>query len=35
MSALQDEICRKQMTGNAAAEKAYQTALELLKEYGM
>lgn len=35
MSALQDEICQKKMTGNAAAEKAYKTALELLKEYGM
>ena len=34
MSALQDDICQRQETGNTAAQKAYQVALELLKEYG-
>ena len=34
MRTLQNEICQQQETGNASAGKAYQTALDLLKEYG-
>ena len=34
MRALQNDICRQQETGNASAVKAYQAALDLLKEYG-
>ena len=33
MSALQDDICQRQETGNAAAGKAYQAALDLCNYY--
>ena len=34
MRTLQDDICQRQETGNASAEKVYQAALDLLKENG-
>ena len=34
MRTLQNDICQRQETGNASAGKAYQTALDLLEEYG-
>lgn len=34
MDALQDEICASEVTGNPAAELCWNTALDLLSEFG-